>query len=61
MKKNNGLLTFKEIESLLKDRKLYIVAKKTGLSFPTLKKLADGKEGNFTYNTIKKVSEYLKK
>ena len=55
------ILNLKEIEAKLKDRKLQVVSQYTKLSFPTLKKLADGKEGNFTYNTIKSVSDYLQK
>lgn len=55
------LMSLEEIQERLKDKRLYIVAKITGLSFPTLKKLADGKKENYTYNTIKTVSNYLKK
>jgi len=58
---NNQLLSLKEIQLLLKDKRLYIVSKATGLSFPTLKKMADGKEENFTIKTIKSISDYLKK
>jgi DNA-binding Xre family transcriptional regulator len=55
-----GLLSLEKIQKLLKDMKLYNVSKATGLSFPTLKKLADGKKENHTYNTIKAVSDYLR-
>ena len=58
---NNQLLSLKEIQLLLKDKRLYIVSKATGLSFPTLKKMADGKEENFTIKTIKSISDYFKK
>lgn len=55
------LLSLEAIQSLLKDKRLYVVAQATRLSFPTLKKMADGKEENFNYRTIKAVSDYLKK
>jgi DNA-binding Xre family transcriptional regulator len=55
------LLSLKKIQLLLKDKRLYVVSKATGLSFPTLKKMADGKKENYTYNTIKAISDYLRK
>jgi DNA-binding Xre family transcriptional regulator len=55
------LLSLEKIQLLLKDKRLYVVSKATGLSFPTLKKLADGKKENYTYNTIKAISDYLRK
>ena len=58
---NEELLSLEDIKLLLKDKRLYVVSKATGLSFPTLKKMADGKKENFTYKTIKAVSDYLKK
>ncbi len=58
---NEELLSLEDIQLLLKDKRLYVVSKATGLSFPTLKKMADGKKQNFTYKTIKAVSDYLKK
>jgi len=58
---NQELLSLKDIKTLLEDKRLYVVSKSTGLSFPTLKKMADGKKENFTYKTIKAISDYLKK
>lgn len=58
---NEELLSLEDIRLFLKDKRLYVVSKATGLSFPTLKKMADGKKENFTYKTIKAISEYLKK
>jgi DNA-binding Xre family transcriptional regulator len=55
------LLSLENIQLLLKDKRLYVVSKATGLSFPTLKKMADGKKENFTYKTIKAISDYLRK
>ena len=58
---NKELLSLEDIKRLLKDKRLYVVSNATGLSFPTLKKMADGKKENFTYKTIKAISDYLKK
>ena len=58
---NKELLSLEDIQRLLKDKSLYVVSNATGLSFPTLKKMADGKKENFTYKTIKAISDYLKK
>ena len=56
----SNIMSLKEMQERLKDKKLYIVADKTGLSYPTLKKIADGKKGNYTYNTLIKLTKYLK-
>lgn len=56
---NNRVFSLEEMHFLLKDRRLYVVAKATGLSFPTLKKMVDGKGGNFTCKTIKTLSDYF--
>lgn len=53
------ILSLTEIRRLLQDRKLYVIADKTGLSYPTLKKLADGIDANYTLSTLEAVSEYL--
>ena len=53
------LMSLEEIREKLQDKRLYIVAKLTELSYPTVKKLADGKPENYTYNTIFKLSKYL--
>jgi len=58
---NKELLSLEDIQRLLKDKRLYVVSNETGLSFPTIKKMADGKKENFTYKTIKAISDYLKK
>jgi hypothetical protein len=57
---NNEVLSLDEIKEALKHRRLYIVAQSTGLSYPTIKKLADGKELNYTIQTLIAVSKYLK-
>ena len=53
------MLTLDQIKTLLKDRRLYIVAKKTGISYPTLLALSRGESSNPSYKVLEKVSEYL--
>jgi hypothetical protein len=53
------LLDLEQLRLLLKDRRLYSVAKITGLTYPTLKDLFDGKNNNPSYQTIYKLSEYF--
>lgn len=48
------------ISEALQDRRLYKVAEETGLSYPTIKSLADAKMDNYTLNTLIKVSEYIR-
>lgn len=56
---NEELMSLEEIQKQLQDKRLYVVAKATKLSYPTIRKLAEGKPENFTYKTIYKVSKYL--
>ncbi len=53
------LLNLEQIKEGLADKRLYKVAEITGLSYPTLKKLADGQNSNYTMSTIKSVSDYI--
>ena len=50
--------TYAEISQKLKDRRIAIVAHKTGLSYPTVKRVAD-MDGTPSYNTLKALDEYL--
>jgi len=56
---NDTILSLKEIQEGLQDKRLYTVARSTGLSYPTLRKLAEGKAKNPTIETLKAVSNYL--
>lgn len=56
-----NILSLEEIRKGLEDKKLHIVSKYTGVSYPTIKKLKDGKDRNFTLHTLKRISEYLTK
>lgn len=53
------LMSLDEIKWRLKDVRLYAVAEETGLSYPTIKKMADGNSDAFALSSIKVISEYL--
>lgn len=53
------LLTLDQIKNNLADKRLYKVAEITGLSYPTLKKMADGEDANYTMATVQVVSQYI--
>ena len=55
----NDLLSLQQIKLHLTDKRLYKVAEITGLSYPTLRKLADGEDANYTMATIKALSKYI--
>lgn len=57
---DSDILSTGQIQDALKDKRLYMVAKATGLSYPTIKKLADGKELNYTVDTLKAISKYVR-
>lgn len=54
------MLTINEIRDKLADRNLVIVADGANISYGTLYKISKG-EGNPSYNSVKKVSDYLEK
>ena len=56
---NNEILSSGRIKAELKDKRLSVVKEITGLSYPTIKNLADGKELNYTLGTLKAISEYV--
>jgi DNA-binding Xre family transcriptional regulator len=58
--KDQPLMSLAQIEVKLKSRRLYFVAKETGLSYPTLKKMADGENANYTLATLRAISDYLR-
>jgi hypothetical protein len=53
------ILPLLDIQKGLKDKRLYAVSESTGISYPTLKKLADGIESNYTRSTLQAVSIYI--
>ena len=57
---NSGFMSLEQIQAGLTDRRLYIVADATGLSYPTVNKLAKGDIENYSLDTIRRVTAYLK-
>jgi predicted transcriptional regulator len=55
----NDLLPLETIQRKLEDRRLPLVAKRAGLSHPTVKRVADG-DLNITLNTWRALSEYFR-
>jgi transcriptional regulator with XRE-family HTH domain len=53
------MLTVEEIKDKLKDRTLTKVAEATGLSYPTVWKIANCESERVEYGTVKKLSDYL--
>jgi hypothetical protein len=53
------LLPLATIRDLLKDRRLTVVAERSGLTHPTVKRIADGDEA-ISVTTWRKLSDYLK-
>ena len=53
------MLSLEEIMELLHDRNLNMVARKTGLAYDTVWRVAKGKAKEPSYYTIKKLSEYF--
>ncbi len=54
-------LTLEEIKERLAGKRFCLVAEATGLSYPTIKKLADGEVQNYALDTVRRVSAYLEK
>ena len=52
------MMDAEQIKAALKDRRLQVVARATGLSYPTVKAVLDGQTGA-TYKTIKALSDYF--
>ena len=53
------ILPLDHIADSLQDMKLSVVGKRSGLSFPTLKKLQLGEETDYSMKTLRKISAYL--
>ena len=54
------VLNIEQIRNLLEPLRLTVVARDSGVSYPVIKKLADGYD-NVSVATLKKVSAYLVK
>lgn len=55
----HDLIPIETIRRKLEDRNIPIVAKRAGLSHPTVKRIADGDE-NITLRTWRALSDYLR-
>lgn len=55
----DDILPLDLIRKGLKDKRLYAVSESTNISYPTLKKLLDGVESNYTTGTLRAVSKYI--
>lgn len=53
------MLTLDKIKDALADRRLDVVSKATGLHRNTLAAIRDGRHGNPTYETVRRLSDYL--
>lgn len=56
---NNDFLSFEQIQQYLADKRLYVVSANCGLSYPTLKRLADGDTGEYSMKTLRIISAYI--
>lgn len=52
------MMTLEQIKQALQDRRLTAVAKNTGLSYDTIRRIKSG-EGDYHISTLKKISDYL--
>lgn len=55
------MLTLDQIRHKLKDRRLYMVAKEIGVSYPTLLSISQGKAKNPSYRIVQLICDYLEK
>lgn len=55
------MMTLEQVQNALTDRRLPVVAKETGLSYFTVRRVAKGEDQRVTYETIKRLSDYLTK
>jgi len=53
------MLTIEEVSKRLGDRNLKKVSDNTGISYPTVWKIANNRAGNVGYETVKTLSDYL--
>lgn len=55
------MLTLEQIQEQLKDRRLTVVSKEIGVSYPTLLSIARGESKNPSYRIIQLICQYLEK
>lgn len=55
------MLTLEQIQERLKDRRLYVISKEIGVSYPTLLAIARGESKNPSYRIVQLICEYLER
>jgi transcriptional regulator with XRE-family HTH domain len=55
------MLTLYQITTALGDRNWKRISEATGVNYQTVWKIARGSAGNVSYDTVKKLSDYLEK
>lgn len=55
------MMKLDDIKKALKDRRVSVVAKATGIHFNTIRDIRDKDSANPTYNIVTKLSDYLSK
>lgn len=53
------MLTLPEVRDALQDRRLPTVAEATGLAYDTVRRVANGDVISVSYETVKRLSDYL--
>jgi transcriptional regulator with XRE-family HTH domain len=52
-------MTLEQVKAALSDRNLTEVARRTGLSYPTVQGIASGKTENPSYQSVERLAQYL--
>lgn len=55
------MLSLEQIQEQLKDRRLTVISKEIGVSYPTLLSIAKGVSKNPSYRIVQLICEYLEK
>lgn len=53
------IMSIEQIQDALQDRRLSVVSRATSLHYNTLRAMRDRQQTNPTYDTLKKLSDYL--
>jgi DNA-binding Xre family transcriptional regulator len=53
------MLTLVQVQEALKDRKIGVVAKATGLNYDTVRRIGNGEVKRVSYDAVAKISAYL--
>lgn len=53
------MLTLEQLQERLKDRRLTVISKEIGVSYPTLLAIARGESKNPSYRIVQLICEYL--